>query len=192
MTSTVFHAFTRSLGAVAAAALLGACGYDAPQSPTASVASADIEAARPVDLSGCDDLRAPAQSELVLRSPATGVQTYRWTGASWQFVAPTATLYADDARTIVIGDHFGGPTWRSLDGSTVVGTVAARCTPDASAIPTLLLTAVSGATPGALAKITYIQRLSTVGGLAPSAPGSVVGELAAVPYTAVYFFYRDR
>ena len=37
-----------------------------------------------------------------------------------------------------------------------------------------------------------IQRVNTVGGVAPSTAGSVVGEIAEVPYTAEYFFYRGR
>ena len=35
-----------------------------------------------------------------------------------------------------------------------------------------------------------IQRVNTVGGKAPTAPGDYVGELVRVPYTAEYFFYR--
>jgi len=32
--------------------------------------------------------------------------------------------------------------------------------------------------------------VNTVGGKAPTAPGDFPGELARVPYTAEYFFYR--
>ena len=39
----------------------------------------------------------------------------------------------------VVGIHYGGPTWESLSGSKVVGAVIDRATPDASAIPWLLL-----------------------------------------------------
>src|SRR5262245_5969769 len=38
--------------------------------------------------------------------------------------------------------------------------------------------------------ITFVQRVNTVGGIAPSSPGEVVGQLAEVPYTAEYYFYR--
>jgi hypothetical protein len=34
--------------------------------------------------------------------------------------------------------------------------------------------------------------LRTTGGLAPTGPGSATGEVAAVPYTAEYYFYRAR
>jgi uncharacterized protein DUF3455 len=46
-----------------------------------------------------------------------------------------------------------------------------------------------------LTNTTFVQRLNTAGGLAPStgcsAPGDV-GHLAFVPYTADYFFYRKE
>jgi hypothetical protein len=38
--------------------------------------------------------------------------------------------------------------------------------------------------------VTFIQRVNTVGGKAPSHSGDSVGEVVRVPYTAEYFFYR--
>ena len=38
--------------------------------------------------------------------------------------------------------------------------------------------------------MTYIQRVNTSGGLAPTDPGHVVGEQVKVPYAAQYYFYR--
>ena len=139
----------------------------------------------------CDSLRAPAGSKLAAHFHATGVQIYRWSGRVWTFVAPEAVLYADTGRKEKVGKHFAGPTWESVGGSTVVGGAARRCTPDAAAIPWLSLTAVSGDRPGVFRRVTFIQRTHTVGGLAPSAPGSVVGEEARVPYSAEYLFYRS-
>ena len=72
----------------------------------------------------------------------------------------------------------------------VVGQVLERATPDPNAIPWLLLKAKSTDGPGIFAEVTYIQRVNTVGGKAPTAPGDYVGELVRVPYTAEYFFYR--
>ena len=43
---------------------------------------------------------------------------------------------------------------------------------------------------GEFARVSYIQRVNTVGGLAPVEAGSVVGEEVRVPYTAEYSFYR--
>ena len=36
----------------------------------------------------------------------------------------------------------------------------------------------------------FIQRVNTTGGTAPASPGTVVGEEAEVPYTALYRFFR--
>jgi hypothetical protein len=141
------------------------------------------------DQTGCEKLAAPVGSTLVLRALGIGVQIYRWSGASWVFVSPSATLYADAGGQGQVATHFGGPTWQSNSGGKVVGTVAERCTPDVASIPWLSLTAVPDG-PGIFLKVAFIQRLNTVGGNAPSTPGSAVGEEARVPYTADYLFYK--
>jgi hypothetical protein len=38
--------------------------------------------------------------------------------------------------------------------------------------------------------VTYIHRVATTGGLAPSMPGASIGAVAEIPYTAEYYFYR--
>jgi hypothetical protein len=40
--------------------------------------------------------------------------------------------------------------------------------------------------------VVTIQRVNTVGGTSPTAPGTTPGEEKQVPYTAEYYFYRDR
>ena len=45
---------------------------------------------------------------------------------------------------------------------------------------------------GIFRRVTFIQRVHTTGGLAPSAPGFSTGAEARVPYTAEYFFYRTE
>ena len=76
-----------------------------------------------------------------------------------------------------------------MSGGKLVGTVLEHCTPDPSAIAWLLLGAVSDG-PGVFQRVTFIQRVNTVGGNAPADPGSSTGEKARVPYTTEYFFYR--
>jgi hypothetical protein len=120
---------------------------------------------------------------------AEGVQIYSWNGSSWVFVAPDAVLF--DADRNVVGSHYAGPTWESQSGSKVVAArVSSAPSPNANSIPLLLLEARTAEGPGIFARTTYIQRVNTVGGVAPSAPGASVGEEARVFYTAEYFFFR--
>ncbi|RPH80489.1 MAG: DUF3455 domain-containing protein, partial [Candidatus Rokuibacteriota bacterium] len=39
-------------------------------------------------------------------------------------------------------------------------------------------------------RLTFIQRVNTVGGNTPTDPENVSGEVVRVPYTTEYFFYR--
>src|SRR4029079_4800290 len=118
-----------------------------------------------------------------------GFQIYHWNGASWGVATPSATIYADAGGDGAVASHFAGPTWQSNSGGSVVGTVANRCIPDAASIAWLSLTAIPNG-PGIFSKVTFIQRLNTVGGNAPSTPGTVIGQEAKIPYTADYLFYQ--
>jgi hypothetical protein len=55
-----------------------------------------------------------------------------------------------------------------------------------------LLGAVENDGPGIFHGVTYIQRVNTVGGLAPGQAGDFVGQEARVPYSADYYFYRKH
>jgi hypothetical protein len=150
---------------------------------------------RAPDLGDCQILQVPADNKVSFQGFGVGVQIYQWDGANWTFVAPEATLFANAGDDGEVAIHFGGPTWQSNSGSKVVGTVLQHCpAPDPDAIPWLLLASVPELTegPGIFANVTYIQRVNTLGGNAPAAPGSFVGEMARVPYTADYFFYRKH
>jgi hypothetical protein len=138
---------------------------------------------------GCEKLAAPVGSTLLLHAFGVGVQIYTWNGTSWGTAVPAATLYADEGGHGVVADHFAGPSWKSNSGSTVVGTVAERCTPDVASIAFLALNAVADGAPGLFQRVNFIQRLNTVGGNAPTTPGSL-GQVAKIPYTADYLFYR--
>jgi len=102
---------------------------------------------------------------------------------------PDATLFDDEGN--VVATHFAGPRWKSNSGSIVLGAaVQPTVTVDTNAIPWVRLRAVTTEGPGIFADTTFIQRVNTVGGKAPSADGAFVGQVARVPYTADYFFYR--
>jgi hypothetical protein len=142
----------------------------------------------------CDSLVVAAGNEVAFHVYAVGVQIYTWNGSAWVFVAPSALLYADAGSHGLVGMHFltpgQGPTWKTKSGSQVIGARQAGCTPDPTAIPWLKLRSLSSDGPGVLNGVTFIQRVNTVGGIAPSTPGTTVGQEADVAYMAEYYFYK--
>lgn len=138
----------------------------------------------------CDSLNVSASNRVSAHLYALGVQIYRWSGTNWVFVAPEARLYSDACYDRQVGIHYGGPTWEANDGSKVVAARQADCTPFRGAIPWLKLGATSTSGQGEFARVTYIQRVNTIGGTAPATAGLFVGDEARVPYTAEYYFYR--
>ena len=145
-------------------------------------------------------LRAPADQYVFLETLATGVQIYECASKpdqpstfEWIFRAPEAAL--TDRSGHSVGKHYAGPTWESVDGSSVVGEVKSRDPgPNQSAIPWLLLTSKSTAGAGIFSQTKSVQRVQTVGGIAPSELCSPANarQIAKVPYTATYYFYRIR
>jgi Protein of unknown function (DUF3455) len=139
-----------------------------------------------------DTLSVPEGNKVQFHAYAVGVQIYSWNAATarWVFLAPEAVLYDSEGNTV--GIHYAGPTWETESGSKVVGARIAGATVDANSIPWLLLQATTAQGPGVLGNTTYIHRVNTAGGLAPSAAGTADGEIARVPYTAEYYFYRAQ
>jgi hypothetical protein len=138
-------------------------------------------------------IAVPDGNRLAFTLLGDGVQIYACqataSGQAWVFQEPQANLYWKNG--FLAGSHYKGPTWEALDGSTVVGTKLAAATVDATAIPWLLLQGTSHTGKGLMDKVTYVQRLETVGGLAPAAgcDANHVGATADVAYTATYAFY---
>lgn len=121
-----------------------------------------------------------------------GFQVYTWNGTDWGSAVPDAVLL--NGESAVVATHFAGPTWESKSGSQVVGDLPPKAvTVDTNAIPWLRLESVPELThgPGIFANTTYIQRVNTTGGKAPLVNGTAVGQIARVPYTADYIFYRS-
>jgi Protein of unknown function (DUF3455) len=151
-----------------------------------------------------DSLKVPEGNRLVAEGFATGVQIYQVRRSasnpnafSWVNIAPLATLYTKPNFTHQMALHFVGPTWEITKGHNkgqrVVGRRIAGVTQDPTAIQWLLLQAVDSLS-SANNKITYIHRLFTVGGLAPTtgADEAHLGQLDSIPYTALYLFYEAR
>ena len=136
------------------------------------------------------DIAAPEGHKPYLVAHAEGVQIYTCEGSAWKLLAPRATLTAETGT--VIGSHYGGPTWEARDGSTVAARRDAGVPGAPGAVDWLRLKATSttaGADGDRLAGTTYIQRIHTVGGVAP-AGACAAGASAEVPYTADYVFFK--
>ena len=141
----------------------------------------------------CAAIEVPAGNRLAAHVYAIGVQIYRWTGTHWLLTAPEANLYADPSYNGKVGIHYGGPRWRSNSGSWVQGRRLSGCSPSPSGVPWLLLEGTVGWEPGLFEDTTFIQRVNTANGLTPADPGTEIGEIRRVPYTAEYYFYKaDR
>jgi len=132
----------------------------------------------------------------------------------WKLFTPQATLFNRDTTRQVV-THFFSPNPDETNADPLTGfhpvraawqsskdtsTVWARTLVPSDAVPVtpgaiawLRLTVVGSqngdSRDGTLMSTTFIQRVNTTGGKAPTTAGSV-GEVRSVPYTAEYFFYR--
>jgi hypothetical protein len=177
---------------------------------------AHADEVRPPPVPG--NIRVPAGNRAFLEGHAVGTQDYICLpsdpGFAWTFFGPQATLFDDDDRQIIT--HFLSPnpdepnpdegdtprvTWQHSRDTSTVWAMAIESSSNPGfvadgAIPWLLLEVVgaqNGPTGGdTLTATTFIQRLNTSGGVAPSTGCTLstdVGKKALVPYTADYFFY---
>lgn len=169
-------------------------------------------------------LQVEAGNVAFLLGHAVGTQNYvckpSGTGVRFVLFTPEATLFKDnDDRQItthffspnpaepntdatVVADGLIRATWQARDSSTVWAKVHqpdGALTVDPNAIAWLLLDAAGvqdGPTGGhTLSDTTFVQRVNTTGGLAPSTgctSSTDVGNQAFVPYTADYVFYKKQ
>jgi|SoiMethySBSTD1v2_1073268.scaffolds.fasta_scaffold37761_4 uncharacterized protein DUF3455 len=108
----------------------------------------------------------------------------------WVFVGPDATL--KDAAGKPVGKYYAGPTWEHNDGGRITGKQLAVAPGATGAIPLQLVQTASAMAPGAFDGVTYIQRVNTMGGIAPAAAcdASTAGRRQVVNYSADYVFYK--
>jgi hypothetical protein len=146
------------------------------------------------------NLKVPATEVVLLKALGKGKQIYVCSAKPgdpnqlvWALDRPEADLL--DEKGGVVGKHYKGPAWEAADGSQVTGQVQQRASaPNANAVPWLLLKAATNQGSGTFARVTYIQRVDTVGGLAPAAgcDKSHAGTEASTEYQATYYFYVPR
>jgi hypothetical protein len=184
---------------------------------------ATLTVALPFTVSADGNVNAPnVPANLVVTSgarpymigEASGTQAYvcmpTATGAVWSFYGPQATLFDTSGEQIMT--HYLSPnpdengalraTWQhSRDTSAVWAVAIASSTDPAYVAPgavAWLLLRVEGSRLGPhhgdkISATTFIQRVNTAGGVAPSTGCSVAGDVgkrAFVPYTTEYVFYR--
>ena len=161
------------------------------------------------------NIQVPAGNKAFLKGHAVGTQDYiclpSGSGFAWTFFGPQATLFNNDKQVIT---HFLSPNpiengtvraaWQHSQDTSIVW---AQVKPGNSSsdsnfvapgtIPWLLLQVVGAQdqpTGGhKLKATTFVQRLNTSGGVAPSTgctTSTDVGKKALVPYKADYFFYQ--
>jgi len=174
-----------------------AAGAIASATPTAAPAAKPAPAAlaRPTVPA---EIAVPEGHKPVLMVMAKGVQIFDClaeAGAAnaWKLHAPRADLL--DEAGEVIGSHYGGvdknlpggPYWESKDGSRVHGAKPVSA-PNAGAIPLLRVEAADTSGTGVFSKISFIHRVETTGGVAPTG-ACTKGKTTEVAYTAKYYFY---
>ncbi len=157
------------------------------------------------------DIEVPDGHVPFLVAHAVGTQGYFClsSGASsvWLPFGPQATLFDDELGQVMT--HFLSPnpdqgwamrpTWQHSRETSAIWAGVAIASSDSNyvapgAIPWLRLTVV-GAEPGPnggdrLTAATYIHRVNTIGGIAPTTPCDEADRRALVPYEADYYFYR--
>ncbi|MDQ0814671.1 hypothetical protein QFZ63_006385 [Streptomyces sp. B3I7] len=135
-------------------------------------------------------LKVPDGNRLTGVFAAEGVQTYTCTDGAWKSLEPAATLRAahnGSHRPVAL--HTRGPAWVStVDGSAVNATSVAS-SPKDGAVAELLLQATSTRGSGVFAGVSYVQRLDTEGGLAPTT-ACTGSDQVSIPYSATYVFYK--
>jgi len=165
-----------------------------------------------------DNLQVPTRNQVFLIGHGVGTQNYVCAAGKsvgqpvWTLFTPQATLFGDAGEQLTT--HFFSPnpveggivraTWENSTDTSMVWAKANATSTDPAfvnpdAVAWVLLQAVGtrvGPTGGAaLTGTTFIQRVNTVGGVAPSTGCDTPQDLGAkafIPYTADYVFYKKN
>lgn len=142
-----------------------------------------------------DAIKAPEGNSAYLTAHAKGDQIFHCvlkTGEySWKWHAPEAKLY-DTQNQALVGSHGAGPSWTYKDGSNVTAKAIQKAdAPEKTSASWLLLEVTENQHDGVLAKASFIQRINTLGGVAPlsGCDANHLGSEKRVIYSADYTFY---
>ena len=171
---------------VALVSLLAACGSMAPVKPKYSQANLPAT------------VQVPSGHQVAMETVGMGDITYQCSPKKdmadqfeWVFVGPDARL--NDRSGKQVGKYYGPPaTWESMDGSKLTATQIAVAPNGSGNIPSQLVKGNPAMGSGAMTVVTYIQRVNTLGGVAPASPCAAgnAGAKQVVKYQADYIFYK--
>lgn len=176
--------------ALLAAAVLSACAGAGPA----------MSSARPFDQARLPEaVRVPAGHRVAVETVGVGRITYECRAKAgstmgeheWVFVSPEAVLNGRDGRPM--GRYYGPPaTWEAQDGSKFSGAQLAVAPAGAGHIPLQLVKANPAQGSGVFTGATYVQRVATVGGVAPAKPcaTATAGQREIVTYQADYIVWK--
>ena len=184
LTYTVFAA-----ASLLGLAMLTGCGSMSSMKPMfAMYSQASLPAA----------VQVPAGNKVAMETVGVGEITYQCNPKKdmagqfeWVFVGPDAKLNDRSGRQV--GKYYGPPaTWESMDGSKITGAQLAVAPSSAGNIPLQLVKANPAMGSGSMTGITYIQRVATVGGVAPAmaCDAGNAGSKQIVRYQSDYIFYK--
>lgn len=135
-------------------------------------------------------LKVPDGNRLTGVFSAAGVQTYTCADGAWKLLEPAATLWAKNDRSHrPLALHSRGPVWVSTVDGSAVNAAAIANSPKTGTIPELLLQSTATRGTGAFAGVSYVQRLDTHGGVAPTTACTGTDQVS-VRYSATYAFYK--
>jgi hypothetical protein len=142
-------------------------------------------------------VKVPSGHKVAMETVGVGEITYECRAKAdsagayeWVFAGPQADLNSRSGAKV--GTYYGPPaTWAANDGSKITGTQLAVAPGGAGNIPLQLVKANPASGAGAMMGVTYIQRVSTRGGVAPAEPcaSAVAGKKSVVKYQADYIFW---
>lgn len=145
-----------------------------------------------------EGIKVPAGNSVAMQTVGVGEITYECRPKKdtagqyeWVFIGPDAVL--NDRNGMQVGKYFGPPaTWESKDGSKITGAQVAVAPNGAGNIPHQLVKANPASGSGAMTGVTYIQRVATVGGIAPAmqCDSTKTGAKQNVRYQADYIFWK--
>ena len=145
-----------------------------------------------------DTLKVPAGHRVALETVGVGEITYECRADqakagqfAWVFAGPDARLLDRSGKPV--GKYYGPPaTWEAMDGSKITGKQLAVAPGGAGNIPLQFVQANPAVGSGAMSGVTYIQRVKTLGGVAPATACGAgnVGAKQIVTYQADYIFWK--